>query len=674
MLSMLRNPTGRRGLRRPSGAGLADRRTSNEVLSIARDLLRGQVTMDMSLMEAGLDSFGAMEFQSRLSDRLGGPKLPATLIFDHPTLRQLEAYIAGEQESREQLATAKDGAQVGVPDAAMVADALKGLVAPSLGVAGAEEIATVRLTGASYRLPSGVQSERAACIALRSAADLVDDVVLARGWVASSVAAARENAQYAGVLRGAVCFDPSLFDVSRSESSAMDPQQRLLLEHGYEALHDSGEDKVGLHGKSVGVEVGVYATDFHEILMRSPAATGVYAATGAALSIASGRLSYLLGLRGPSVSVDTACSSALVALHYAANDLRGLAGFAMKSSVQNELHLAAGVNLMLVPSPSLVMAAAGMTSPTGRSHTFDRRANGFVRGEGCVAVTLAANIKESRATSRRPSAVLSSDRRGSGTATTASPQIQSVAVAQDGKSASLTAPNGQAQQQLLHAALRFAGSTRAELRSIEAHGTGTPLGDPIEAGSLKGALVGRDGGQPLVLGGVKGNSGHTESAAGLSGLQAVLLAHRHAFAAPNTQLRVLNPHVSSLVDGEKVLTLPVQLAPPAPPLGKGGVSSFGYSGTIAHALLRVCPGRGYTRTPPWAGRVAFHRESLAWPQRRSSKGARAASRDMMVSVRLSCLVDAAEVSTQELKPWTPRGGSFSLSLCAMRLACHSPPL
>ena len=149
MLSMLRNPTGRRGLRRPSGAGLADRRTSNEVLSIARDLLRGQVTMDMSLMEAGLDSFGAMEFQSRLSDRLGGPKLPATLIFDHPTLRQLEAYIAGEQESREQLATAKDGAQVGVPDAAMVADALKGLVAPSLGVAGAEEIATVRLTGAS---------------------------------------------------------------------------------------------------------------------------------------------------------------------------------------------------------------------------------------------------------------------------------------------------------------------------------------------------------------------------------------------------------------------------------------------------------------------------------------------------------------------------------------------
>ena len=614
------------GATRAVGAGLASRMPIapaaavglKGVLSLVRRVVgASSVNADAPLMDGGVDSLGAVELRNGLQALLGSSvRLPSTVVFDFPTARLLAAACAPH-------------------------DAPSAPEQPAAGVAGAGAAGGLgsccppAVASMSLAWPGSATTESRALANLQTGHVAASDVPATR-WDKYGPSLPSLHMSFGGFLRYVDRFDGGFFGMPPTESLATDPQHRLLLELGYEALHSASERKDSLSGQLVSVGVGICHEDFRTLTQDGELSKSPYASVGYAHSVAAGRLSYVLGLHGPCTSLDVACASALVATQYTESSL-------LRDGCLSGL--AAGVNVMLTPEVACRFANAGMLSHKGRCHTFDARADGYLRAESCCAIVL------------KP--VDGVEDVGNGAS---SDGLKGLTVRQDGKSASLTAPNGQAQQQLLHAALRFAGSTRAELRSIEAHGTGTPLGDPIEAGSLKGALVGRDGGQPLVLGGVKGNSGHTESAAGLSGLQAVLLAHRHAFAAPNTQLRVLNPHVSSLVDGEKVLTLPVQLAPPAPPLGKGGVSSFGYSGTIAHALLRVCPGRGYTPTPPWAGRVAFHRESLAWPQRRSSKGARAASRDMMVSVRLSCLVDAAEVSTQELKPWTPRGGSFSLSL------------
>ena len=566
MLSLLQLPSGggrRMSGRRPSGTGpVGVASASNEVQSIAKDLMRGQVTIDMSLMEAGLDSFGAMEFQSRLSDRIGGPKLPSTLIFDHPTLRQLEIFVGGEgarladshSSSRKQSSAIDSLARLPSPASAR-RTSLNELAQVVSFAAGNDELLAAKVSGVSSRLPAGLDTDAKARACLVTAADLVDDVLMARDWSTPEVASATASVQHAATMHGMSAFDPGFFDISRSEVRAMDPQQRLLLEHGYMALHDAGMVKAGLRGAKIGVEVGVYATDFHELLMRSPAGTGVYAATGASLSIASGRISYILGLHGPCVSIDTACSSSLVALHYASNDMRA----APRS--RDTIHLASGVNAILVPSPSFVMAAAGMTSLAGRSHTFDRRADGFARGEACCTMVLhpaKANYDL---------------------------QLRGVAVRQDGKSASLTAPNGQAQQKLLRNTLYAAGSARGNLECVETHGTGTALGDPVEVGALRAALAPPSGAAPLTLSGVKANSAHAESGAGLSGACSLMIAAQCRMAVPNAQLRVLNPHVGASVEGVS-LSLPVQLAAPRG-RSQDGVSSFGYSGTIAHALLHI---------------------------------------------------------------------------------------
>ena len=332
----------------------------------------------------------------------------------------------------------------------------------------------------------------------------------------------------------------------------MDPQQRLLLEGGYTALRGAALDRATLSGSLTGVFLGFAGTEFGQILDASPAGGSVYSATGSSSSIACGRLSYVLGLHGPCVSYDTACSAALSAGH---------AGLRALQLAECDNGLVLGVTLMLAPDVSVSFAVAGMTSARGRSHTFDARADGYARGEACGAVTVHVSSVGAMGLS-----------------------LLGSAVRQDGRSASLTAPNGQAQHGLLVAALSDAGTSTAALALNEAHGTGTSLGDPIEAGSLTGAVLNaRDA--PLCVGGVKANIGHAEPAAGMTGVLRLVLGLLHASAAPNAQLRLLNPHVSGTVRGT-ACTLSTQVAATTGEANSGGVSSFGYSGTIVHAVLR----------------------------------------------------------------------------------------
>ena len=348
-----------------------------------------------------------------------------------------------------------------------------------------------------------------------------------------------EAARHGGFVSGAQRFDHGMFSASPAEARAMDPQQRLLLESGYEATHGAGLRRAELLGGDVGIFAGLMNMDFASIADSA----SVYAATGTQVSIASGRLAFVLGTQGPCASIDTACSSSLVALHAAMLSLRTC-----------DTALMATANLLLQPFVSLVFARAGMLSADGRCKTFDARANGYVRGEGVGAAALGA--------------------------ADAGLTLGGCAVRADGKSASLTAPNGTAQACMISAALAEAGTV--QLRLVEAHGTGTPLGDPTEASGLERSL---GAGRPCVGGG-KANLAHTESAAGLVGLLALVQSSKQHANGVNAQLRALNPLLAPPLRtlSAFVATQAVWLDGGGP---AGGVSSFGYSGTIAHAVLTM---------------------------------------------------------------------------------------
>ena len=253
----------------------------------------------------------------------------------------------------------------------------------------------------------------------------------------------------------------------------MDPAQRLLLERGYEALHSSKNDRAALEGSVTGVFLGMSPGDYGQILAASPAGSSVYASTSSSASVASGRLAYSLGLHGACVAYDTACSASLTACH---------AGLRAVQLVECSKGLVAGINLIFTPHVHMALAVAGMTSRSGRCHTLDARADGYARGEACGAVALCGSVADALG-------------------------LLGSAVRQDGRSASLTAPNGQAQQGLLVAALADADTAAAALALSEAHGTGTALGDPIEVGSLAAAVL-TEREAALPAGGAKANIGH----------------------------------------------------------------------------------------------------------------------------------------------------------------------
>jgi amino acid adenylation domain-containing protein len=365
-------------------------------------------------------------------------------------------------------------------------------------------------------------------------------------------------------------FDARFFGIAPREASGMDPQQRLLLELAWEGLEDAAITPDRVAGSRTGVFVGIAAPDFNVRQLRNGSLqrADAYSATGNAFSVAAGRISYLLGLQGPNLALDTACSSSLVAVAMAVQSLRD--GHA-------DMALAGGVNLMLAPETTVGMCKLRALAPDGRCKTFDAAADGYVRGEGGGLLVL-KRLSDALAAGDRIRAL-----------------VRGVAVNHDGRSSGLTVPNASAQQAVIRAALADAGLDPDRVDYLEAHGTGTELGDPIELRAAHAVLGrGRDAGRPLVVGSVKTNVGHVEAAAGIAGIVKTVLSLEHEQIPPHLHLENPTPHVDW--DAMPVVVPTAGLPWPRGERPRvGAVSSFGFSGTNAHVVLEEAPVRGEER-------------------------------------------------------------------------------
>jgi acyl transferase domain-containing protein len=419
----------------------------------------------------------------------------------------------------------------------------------------------IAVIGMGCRFPGNASDPESYWRLLRDGVDTVTEVPAER-WDVDAFydpdpdAPGKMYTRHGAFLSGVDRFDPHFFGVSAREAVSMDPQQRLLLEVAWEALENAGQPAETLLESDTGVFMGI---GFGDYMLRPGSANTVdgYFGTGASSSAAAGRLSYFLGLRGPSVALDTACSSSLVATHLACQSLR---------SGESQLALAGGVNLILSPYPHLTFSKARMLSADGRCKTFDAAADGYGRGEGCGVVVL-KRLSQARADRDRVLAV-----------------ILGTAVNQDGRSGGLTVPNGPAQEALIRRAVAASGLEPEAIGAIEAHGTGTPLGDPIEVRALARALrADRSRAQPLVVGSAKTNLGHLEAAAGVAGLIKAVLSVGHAAIPPHLHFGAPNPHIPW---AELSVQVPHRLTPFA--LGARpvmGVSAFGFTGTNAHVIV-----------------------------------------------------------------------------------------
>jgi thioester reductase-like protein len=391
------------------------------------------------------------------------------------------------------------------------------------------------------------------------------------------------NTRWGGFLEKVDCFDASFFGITPKEAERMDPQHRLVLEVAWECLEDAGLTLEHVDGSNTGVFLGIGNYDYGRQLIRDSALINAYDGIGNTLCIAANRLSYFLNLRGPSLVLESACSSSLVSVHYAVRSLQ---------SGESDLCLAGGVSLMLSPEPTITYAQARMMSSDGHCKTFDASADGYVRGEGCGMVLLR----------RLSDAIASGD--------TIYAVISGTAVNQDGRSAGLTAPNGLAQQAVIRQALLAAGLMADQVSYIEAHGTGTPLGDPIEFEALQKVYSqGRLPSDPCAVGSVKTNIGHLEAAAGMAGLIKLVLMLRHRQIPAHLHLHTLNPYIQ--LEGSP-FRIPTSLEDWQPASNRlyAGLSSFGFGGTNAHVIVEESPVSSRLTHPGHSGESATSAEVL----------------------------------------------------------------
>lgn len=371
----------------------------------------------------------------------------------------------------------------------------------------------------------------------------------------------KSYSRWGGFLHDIAQFDPAFFNISPREAQQMDPRQRLLLETAWEALEHAAYAPEALSGSRAGVFVGHMAGDYHALLADNLDLVDSYVSTGVLDSLLANRLSYALNLQGPSLSVDTACSSALIALYLACQSLR---------EDECNLALVGGINLMLTPEMQVMGAKAGILSPVGRCNTFSNDADGFVRSEGCGVVVL----------KRLADALMDKD--------PILAVVRGAAVNQDGRTNGIAAPNGYSQQRVIRQALRNALLDASQVTFIETHGTGTLVGDPIEVEALT-AVYGSPSPQgPCFLGAVKTNIGHLEGAAGIAGIIKMVLCLHKGAIPPNINFSKLNPHIN--LDQTRVqLPLAAQPWSVAQGLRYGAVSSFGIGGTNGHIILEEAP-------------------------------------------------------------------------------------
>lgn len=511
-----------------------------------------EIREDAGFFDLGMDSLMAVELRRRIEQGVG-KEIPATLAMDHPRLSDVADYLLSDV-----LELGDQGSSKPRPRPASVAPTRTD-----------EPIAIVAV---SCRFP-GAPDPEAFWEVLSGGVDAIREVPEDRFDIDEFYdpdpdVPGKTYTRFGGFLDEIDGFDPEFFGISPREAVWIEPQQRLMLETVWEGLERAGYAPAALRGSRTGVFVGVAANEYAHLLSAEPIdKIEPHFITGNALNAISGRVAFALGLEGPAVAIDTACSSALVAVHQACQALH---------SGDCDMALAGGVNVLLSPVTVVAASRARMLSPVGRCKTFDASADGYVRSEGCGILVL-KRLSDAERDGDRICAV-----------------IPGSAVNQDGASSGLTVPNGGAQQRLIGSVLARAGLTGGDVDYLEAHGTGTPLGDPIEVQAAAAAYGdSRDADRPLLMGSVKTNIGHTESASGAAGLIKVVLSLQHEVLPQSLHFDEPSPHIPWD-------SLPVRVVDTAMPWQangrprRAGVSSFGFTGTNAHVLVEEAPARAAT--------------------------------------------------------------------------------
>jgi len=511
-----------------------------------------EIREDAGFFDLGMDSLMAVELRRHIEQGVG-KEIPATLAMDHPRLSDVVDYLLSDVLGLSEQAAAKSGPQLA-----------------SLATTRTDE--PIAIVAVSCRFP-GAPNPEAFWEVLSGGVNAIREVPEDRFDIDEFYdpdpdAPGKIYSRFGGFLEGIDGFDPEFFGISPREAVWIEPQQRLVLETAWEGLERAGLSPATLRGSRTGIFVGVAANEYaHLLSAESVDKIMPHFITGNALNAISGRVAFALGLEGPAVAVDTACSSSLVAVHQAVQALH---------SGDCDLALAGGVNVLLSPITIIAASRARMLSPVGQCKTFDASADGYVRSEGCGILVL-KRLSDAQRDGDRVCAV-----------------IPGSAVNQDGASSGLTVPNGGAQQRLITTALTRAGLVGGDVDYLEAHGTGTPLGDPIEvqaAGAAYGAA--RDADRPLLMGSVKTNIGHTESASGAAGLIKVVLSLQHGVLPQSLHFDNPSPHIPWDSLPVRVVDESIPWQPNGRPR-RAGVSSFGFTGTNAHVLIEEAPAQPST--------------------------------------------------------------------------------
>lgn len=494
--------------------------------------------------DCGFTSLHVVEFAQALSAAVG-VALPVTLVYDHPTPRAVVAYL------REVLGLRSPDEQQAVPSET-----------------GSHHDEPIAIIGMSCRYPGGASSPEALWELLLEERDAISGYPTDRGWNLAKLydpepgQFGKISTRESGFLHEASVFDPTFFGISPREAITLEPQQRLLLELSWEALERAGIDPGSLHGTLTGVYAGIMGTEYGTQIQHASEDVTGYGYMGTATCVAAGRVAYSLGLQGPAIAIDSACSSSLVAIHTACEALR---------SNDCQLALAGGVTVMPTPGVLIDFSQQRVLAPDGRCKAFSASADGVGLGEGAGMLVL-ERLSQAQANGRLILGVI----RGS-------------AVNQDGASNGLTAPNGTAQQQVIRHALANAALQPQDVDALDAHGTGTRLGDPIEANALLATYGQRPAERPLLLGSIKSNIGHTQAAAGVASVMKMVMAMREG-TLPRS-LHITAP--STEVDWSSGAIELLSARQPWPNVTdrprRAAVSSFGVSGTNAHLILEQYP-------------------------------------------------------------------------------------